>query len=244
MAASVGVPGAGGNTWEAHRGQVATRGKGVDEDDREDRREHGQPSLAPSRRHRPVRSRFARISESLVDAPAVLFDLAVSKTQAEFHKVIRIRGDGKCMFRALALGLAHIKKDVMTASMEEHEADQLRLAVAESMCRTPEKRKQFETAVTAISFEMPIGTYCKRILTPTFWGGEPELLVLAQILRRPVMVYIPAHKVKSAGTTSGYVCIQTYGRDFQKGGKEDASGKGRKPVRLLYNGENHYDLLV
>ena len=75
----------------------------------------------------------------------------------------------------------------MTASMEEAEADQLRLAVAESMCRSPEKRKQFEDAATAISFEMPIGTYCKRILTPTFWGGEPELLVLAQILRRPIM---------------------------------------------------------
>lgn len=36
-----------------------------------------------------------------------------------------------------ALGLAHLKKDVMTASMEEQEADQLRLAVAESMCRSP-----------------------------------------------------------------------------------------------------------
>ena len=33
-----------------------------------------------------------------------------------------------------------------------------------------------------------MGTYCKRILSPTFWGGEPELLVLATILRRPIMV--------------------------------------------------------
>jgi hypothetical protein len=86
-----------------------------------------------------------------------------------------------------ALGLAHIKKDVMTASMEEQEADQLRLAVAESMCRSAEKRKEFQDAATAISFEMPIETYCKRILSPSFWGGEPELLVLAQILRRPIM---------------------------------------------------------
>jgi hypothetical protein len=59
-----------------------------------------------------------------------------------------------------------------------------------------------------------------------------------------VAVYIPAAKVKSAGTTSGFVNIQTYGRDFEKGGKLDKSGKGKKPVRLLYNGENHYDLLL
>lgn len=71
--------------------------------------------------------------------------------------------------------------------MEEQEADQLRLAVAESMCRSAEKRKEFQDAATAISFEMPIETYCKRILSPSFWGGEPELLVLAQILRRPIM---------------------------------------------------------
>lgn len=26
-------------------------------------------------------------------------------------------------------------------------------------------------------------SYCKRILAPTFWGGEPELLVLSQMLK-------------------------------------------------------------
>ena len=38
--------------------------------------------------------------------------------------------------------------------------------------------------------------------------------------------------------------IQTYGREFEKGGSGDKTGKGRKPVRLLYNGQNHYDLLI
>ena len=90
------------------------------------------------------------------------------------------------MFRSLAIGLAHVTGRNLSSTEEETEADQLRLAVAESLCRSPEKRKKFDLATTAISFEMPIETYCKRILTPTFWGGEPELLVLAEILKRPI----------------------------------------------------------
>jgi hypothetical protein len=93
----------------------------------------------------------------------------------------------------------------------------------------------------AISFEMPMGTYCKRILQTSFWGGEPELLVLCHLLKRPIMVYLPAVKVRSAGTNNGYVAIQTYGSEYAVSKK---SGKTRKPVRLLFNGENHYDALV
>ena len=101
------------------------------------------------------------------------------------------------------MGLAHLKRENLGAAGEEREADQLRLAVAESMCRSPEKRKRFDAAVTAVSFEMPIETYCKRILKPAFWGGEPELLVLAEILRRRIVVYIPAAKAKSTASNSG-----------------------------------------
>ena len=121
----------------------------------------------------------------------------------EYFGVVRVRGDGRCMFRAMAVGLAHITNKMLTSSSEEHEADQLRLAVAESMCRTAEKRRKFQDAETAISFEMPMATYCKRILQPTFWGGEPELLVLCHLLRRPIVVYLPAAKVRSAGTRRG-----------------------------------------
>lgn len=43
-------------------------------------------------------------------------------------------------------------------------------------------------------------SYCRRIMAPTFWGGEPELLVLSQMLRVPILVYIPA---KEAGSRWG-----------------------------------------
>ena len=165
---------------------------------------------------------------------------ASKKVKTEFYKVVRVRGDGRCMFRSLAIGLAHVTGRNLSSTDEETEADQLRLAVAESLCRSPEKRKKFDLATTAISFEMPIETYCKRILTPTFWGGEPELLVLAEILKRPITVYIPAAKARNAASQSGFVPIQTYGADFSVTKK----GNKRKPVRLLYNGENHYDVLI
>ena len=55
------------------------------------------------------------------------------------------------------------------------------------------------------------------------------------------MVYLPAAKVRSAGTNNGFVAIQTYGSEYTVSKK---SGKTRKPVRLLFNGENHYDAVV
>lgn len=39
----------------------------------------------------------------------------------------------------------------------------------------------------------------------------------------------------------GYVPIQRYGEQYSKPGK---SWKRRRPVRLLYSGGNHYDLLI
>ena len=47
------------------------------------------------------------------------------------------------MFRSLAIGLAHLKKEALAADVEEKDADQLRVAVAEQMCRTSEKRKAY-----------------------------------------------------------------------------------------------------
>lgn len=40
----------------------------------------------------------------------------------------------------------------------------------------------------------PLRSYCRRIMAPTFWGGEPELLVLSQMLRVPILVYVPSRE--------------------------------------------------
>jgi hypothetical protein len=43
------------------------------------------------------------------------------------------------------------------------------------------------------------------------------------------------------GIGDGVIPIAEYGSEF---GKASKGGKPRKPVRLLYSGKNHYDLLT
>ena len=129
------------------------------------------------------------------------------KKKSEHFQCVKIKGDGRCMFRALALGLAHLSKHNMTSSEETKEADTLRNAVFEQMCRDEEKRKGHSEASMSIKYGDPDGIegYCRRIQKEDFWGGETELLVLAKLIRRPIMVYLPAHMAKNAASGSGYV---------------------------------------
>lgn len=64
--------------------------------------------------------------------------------------MIAMKGDGRCLFRALAVGLARNQGRFLGGTAEQEEADQLRLAVAEALCRTPERRNQFPDAVLAV----------------------------------------------------------------------------------------------
>lgn len=160
---------------------------------------------------------------------------------------MKVTGDGRCLFRSLALGLAHISKTNLTSAEETREADTLRNAVFEQMCRDEEKRKSHGEANMSIKYGDPDGIegYCRRIQSQDFWGGETELLVLTKLIKRPIMVYLPAHMAKNAASGSGYVCIQTYGEEFaKKTNKKTGKVTERAPVRLLYNGQTHYDLLI
>ncbi|KAL4442105.1 hypothetical protein ABPG77_011366 [Micractinium sp. CCAP 211/92] len=176
-----------------------------------------------------------------------LFDLARAAAGPAIEtglRVIRVAGDGRCMFRALAQGLARNQGRFLGQAAEEQEADQLRLAVAEALCRTAARRNEFASAVYAVEAEDKMQNYCRRIMAPTFWGGEPELLVLSQMLRVPILVYIPAKEAGSRGGGSGYVVIQRYGEQYERKGGSSSKKKRPRAVRLLYSGSNHYDLLL
>ena len=148
------------------------------------------------------------------------------------------------MFRALALGLAHLSKHNMTSSEETKEADTLRNAVFEQMCRDEEKRKGHSEASMSIKYGDPDGIegYCRRIQKEDFWGGETELLVLAKLIRRPIMVYLPAHMAKNAEAER--TCAYKRRARATKMNKKTGKVTERAPVRLLYNGQTHYDLLI
>eukprot|EP00898_Chlorokybus_atmophyticus_P001220 jgi/Chlat1/2099/Chrsp17S02701 len=177
---------------------------------------------------------FTKAATKLADAPRI----------PEHYQVVRVRGDGRCMFRAMVLGLAANKGQVVNSYDEEKDADELRIAVVDALCRNDKRRKDFEEAIMAVTVEEPLIKYCNRLIKPSFWGGEAELLVLSRMLKMPIIVYLPAGKrgvQTRASLKSGYLPIQVYGREYlePKEGKKE-----KKPVRLLYNGENHYDLLL
>jgi hypothetical protein len=85
---------------------------------------------------------------------------------------------------------------------------------------------------------MPLQQYCRRVLSPSFWGGESEALVLVTLLKRPIAVYMPVGPNRE--WPDGFRRVATYGTQYGKA----ASGAARRPVRLLFNGQNHYDLLL
>jgi hypothetical protein len=155
-------------------------------------------------------------------------------------KVIRIKGDGKCMFRAIALGLARNQGRILPSDVEIKEADNLRMAVAEALCRTDKRRRQFSRAVMALQQEDTLKNYCKRLASPTFWGGEPEMMVLSDMLKVPIFVYLSDAEYGGGGSGS-FTVIQKFGEKYRKPTKDS---KGRRPVRLLFTGNNHFDLLV
>ena len=150
-------------------------------------------------------------------------------------------GDGRCMFRALVIGLALSKGKFVNKRSEETEADTLRIAAAEAICRS--SRIQDRYADSAFNVKAEYGTidnYCSLVKTPDFWGGNAELMVLSEMLEQPITVYRPEKEARGKG--NGFVPIVYYGTEFLKPKKEGV--KLKKPVHLLYSKGNHYDLLV
>jgi len=163
--------------------------------------------------------------------PVALFSLAkaAQETRAESFRIMKMKQDGRCMFRAIAYGLNKNQGQVITDQEIEKEADELRLACRDALCRSKDRRKQFSDAVYALETEDTLPKYCQRMSKTDFWGGNVELLVLSKMLKVPLVVYL-----EDATGGHGYRPIAKFGEDF----------KTRRPVRLLYINGNHYDLLL
>uniref|UniRef100_A0A453IF83 Ubiquitin thioesterase OTU n=6 Tax=Triticinae TaxID=1648030 RepID=A0A453IF83_AEGTS len=191
------------------------------------------PAPAPAPPVWPRLHCFARIGSSLRGG----WSAALNKV--EHYGVQRVTGDGRCMFRALAKGMAKTRGIPLTPREEVQDADDLRLAVKEVICDNQTERQKYEEAIIAITVDESLKRYCQRIRRPDFWGGESELLVLSRLCRQPIIIYIPEREYRGRG--NGFIPIAEYGLEFTKDSKE---GKKRVPVRLLYSGKNHYDLLI
>ncbi|KAM0953405.1 putative OTU domain, papain-like cysteine peptidase superfamily, ubiquitin thioesterase OTU1/2/3 [Dioscorea sansibarensis] len=177
---------------------------------------------------------FARIGPSMgMASPAM--------KKVQLYSVQKVTGDGRCMFRALVKGMAHNKGISLGPGQERDDADELRMAVKEIICESDKDRLDYEEALVAITVDESLKRYCQRIQRSEFWGGESELLVLSKLCHQPIIVYIPEHEHTGAARSNGFIPIAEYGSEFGKASKQ---GKKRMPVKLLYSGNNHYDLLV
>ncbi|KAI3938634.1 hypothetical protein MKW92_029876, partial [Papaver armeniacum] len=143
--------------------------------------------------------------------------------KVERFSVRKVTGDGRCLFRALVKGMAINKGIGLSQWQERNDAGNMTMAVKEVICGSGKERCQYEEALIAITVEESYLRYCQRLKDLIFWGGESELLVLSKLCRQPIVVYIPEHEMSLS--------------------KSSKNGEPRKPVRLLYSGKNHYDLL-
>ena len=96
--------------------------------------------------------------------------------------MLRVRGDGRCLFRSVAQGEA-LRADPprrLRAPEEEARADALRAACVAEL----ESRRAEVEGFIAGSFER----YLLKMSRSFTWGGEPELFALSHVLERQIWV--------------------------------------------------------
>lgn len=131
-----------------------------------------------------------------------------------------VRGDGRCLFRAVvrcrydAKGLS-----IPGERIEREEADHLRERAVAELIRYRELLARF------FVIEGNFAQYTKKMSHHRTYGGEPELLMLAKILHVPIAVYISKNR--------SYRQIQVYGKQYRG-----------DPLRILYSDGIHYDALL
>ena len=102
---------------------------------------------------------------------------------------------------------------------EQHAADELRQCICSKLQSKQEDISPF--------LEVPFDQYIKSMSQASTWGGEPELSVAPDCLLRPVEVYM-----------NGAVGLQVMSSYTSRScGQTD-------PVKVLFNGIGHYDLLI
>lgn len=130
----------------------------------------------------------------------------------------RITGDGRCLFRALAQGDHRIATGAeMPLAQETTRADEIRSQVCDEMLQRRHDLAPF--------IDEDFDAYVAGMRKQHTWGGEPEVSVAPDVLQRPVDVFSDGRRVGA----------------YEPSAKSAAA---KQPVRLLFDGVGHYDLIV
>jgi OTU domain-containing protein 6 len=152
---------------------------------------------------------------------------AAAPAQPPRFTLVRVPGDGSCLFRALAQGdhaLANggallSKTGLLAAGFD----------VRRRVCAALTARR----AETEPFIDCPFPAYVDAMSMEGTWGGEPELAAAPDALRRPVCVYEATARGPLGGPAS-LRKVSAYGVQAYP---------ATPPVCLLFSGA-HYDLLL
>lgn len=139
-------------------------------------------------------------------------------------RIVQVRGDGRCLYRAIAKNLAALENRRLPEHLERADADALRNMAWRAIC--VDRASEFERKHVV---EGSLSAYCRAMRAPTFYAGEAEMLALADVLRVPIRVFIDVGR----GNLKNVV---TYGDKYAKG---RSSG-----VRVLFVNGNHYNAIL
>lgn len=143
-------------------------------------------------------------------------------------RVVHVRGDGRCLYRAIAKNLASSEGRRLSENLERADADALRSMAWKAIC--VDRVKEFASKHV---IEGSITSYCRQMRAPSFYAGEAEMLALSDVLKVPIKVYLDlGGELKN---------IATYG---QKYGKRKSTAGRDVAVRVLYANGNHYDAII
>ena len=169
---------------------------------------------------------FTLPSPAAAAAAAVAAAAAAEPVDPRFT-LVRIPGDGSCLFRALAQGdhaLTHGGALLDGAGLLA-----AGFALRRSICAALTTRR----ADVEPFLECPFEAYVDAMSLEGTWGGEPELAAAPAVLKRAVCVY----EATARGPLGGVAALRkvsAYGADAHP---------GVPPVCVLFSGA-HYDLLL
>lgn len=133
------------------------------------------------------------------------------------------KGDGRCLFRSLAQGDHRLRNEgsPLPADKETDAADLVREQVCDRLLQLRDELSPF--------IDEDFDAYVAAMRQPHVWGGEPELSVAADVLKRPVHVF----------DTRLQPVTQYSSREAS-----DEDPGTRQPICLLFQSLGHYDLLL
>mmetsp|Transcript_30581 Transcript_30581/g.88846 ORF Transcript_30581/g.88846 Transcript_30581/m.88846 type:complete len:427 (-) Transcript_30581:165-1445(-) len=117
-------------------------------------------------------------------------------------RVRQVPGDGSCMFHSITATLAKVQNGThhsMDIKVLREHSSWLRRVAVDLFEQEPSRTLLMEgveritardlLSTAADQYNIPPEVYCRQMRRTTEWGGGPEIVVLANILQRPIHIY-------------------------------------------------------